>query len=94
MSNNRAKFETSSSFRSNVTVGTYRRTDQSYKPKGWAKKQLDDKLKLFEKVNWLTSAERFEFYSLSFMHRTLIQKSNLSNIMSEFYIKIPESERS
>jgi hypothetical protein len=58
------------------------------------KKQLDDKLKLFEKVNWLTSAERFEFYSLSFMHRTLIRKSNLSNIMSEFYIKIPESERS
>jgi hypothetical protein len=37
MTSNRAKFEPSSSFRSSATVDTHRRTDQSYKPKGWAK---------------------------------------------------------
>jgi hypothetical protein len=40
MTRNRAKFEPSRSFRSNVMVDTYRRTDQSYKPKGWAKMNL------------------------------------------------------
>lgn len=56
-------------------------------------KNLENKMKLFETVNWLTSAERFEFYSLSGMFRTLIMKSNLSSSMSELYIKIPESDR-
>jgi hypothetical protein len=54
----------------------------------------DDNLKLFKKVNWLTSAERYKFYSLSFLYKATIRTSTLNSCFSEFYIKTPESETS
>jgi hypothetical protein len=59
-----------------------------------SERQLKNKLKLFEKVNWLTAAERYEFSTLSFVHKAIMRKSSTLSInMKEFFIKIPQSER-
>jgi hypothetical protein len=44
-------------------------------------------------VNWLKSAERYEFYRLSFLHRNITQTTSLTKSIRNFFVKIPESDR-
>ena len=46
-----------------------------------------------EKLNWLTSAEKYEVYSLNFIHKHIINVSSLTRCFDEFQ-KRPDSERS
>jgi hypothetical protein len=32
----------------------------------------EKRLDMFEKTNWLTSAERYEFYVLAFVHKNVV----------------------
>jgi hypothetical protein len=57
------------------------------------KYQKRNKYTLYEKVNWLTAAERYEFYCLSFIHKNIAQRTSLTHSLSEYFIKIPESDR-
>jgi hypothetical protein len=52
-----------------------------------------NKYKLYEKLNWLTVSERYEFFCLSFLHRNIIQPTSLTKSLSHFFVKIPESDR-
>jgi hypothetical protein len=52
-----------------------------------------NKYKLYEKVNWLTVAERYEFSCLSFLYRNIIQSTSLTKNLTTFFVKIPESDR-
>jgi hypothetical protein len=53
----------------------------------------EKRLDLFEKTNWLTSAERYEFYVLAFVHKNVVNASNLKKGWEDFFVKIPESNR-
>jgi hypothetical protein len=48
---------------------------------------------LFDRVNWLSSAERFELYSLVYVHKHMSNETSLTNSLKQFFIKIP-GERS
>jgi hypothetical protein len=51
------------------------------------------RLEVFEKVNWLSAAERYEHYVLTFVNTNIINKSSLTKSWTEFFVKIPESDR-
>jgi hypothetical protein len=52
-----------------------------------------NKLILFERLNWLSAAERYELYMLKFIHKNIVSKTSLTNSLSEFFVKMPESDR-
>jgi len=49
-----------------------------------------NKYYIFEKLNWLTSAERYEHTSLTYVYKHIMYKTSVANVLTEFYIKIPE----
>lgn len=51
------------------------------------------KLKLYEKLNWLTVGERYELYCLTFMYKNVLHNTSLSESLKEFFVKIPETGR-
>jgi hypothetical protein len=48
---------------------------------------------LFEKINWLTAAERYEYYGMTYIYKRAINKTTLTNSLSEFFVKIPDNDR-
>jgi hypothetical protein len=52
-----------------------------------------NKLKLYERLNWLTVGERYELYCLSFMYKNVLHTTSLSESLKEFFVKIPETGR-
>jgi len=44
-----------------------------------------------EKVNWLSSAERFEYYSIMFLFDHMKYKTSLTEDLKQYYIKRPET---
>jgi hypothetical protein len=52
-----------------------------------------NKYTLYEKVNWLTTAEMYEFHCLSFIHKNIAQTTSLTHSLSKYLIEIPESDR-
>jgi hypothetical protein len=54
---------------------------------------MKNKMKLFEKLNWLTAAERYEFYGMTYIYKHVVNKTTLTNSLSEFFVKIPEQDR-
>jgi hypothetical protein len=57
------------------------------------KRNKNHRLEVFEKVNWLSAAERYEHYVLTFVNKNIINKSSLTKSWTEFFVKIPESDR-
>jgi ribonuclease P/MRP protein subunit RPP40 len=47
---------------------------------------------LFERMNWLTSAERYELYSLVYVHKNVSNKTSLTASLLQFFVKIPETK--
>jgi hypothetical protein len=41
-----------------------------------------NKLMLFERLNWLSAAERYELYMLKFIHKNIGRKTSLTNSLS------------
>jgi hypothetical protein len=54
----------------------------------------NNRIDLFDRVNWLNSAERFEFYSLVYVHKHVSKNTSLTKSLQQFFVKIPESDRS
>jgi len=52
-----------------------------------------EKLNLFEKLNWLSSEERYKVYTLHFVYKHVICHTNLSNVFSNKFVKRPKVER-
>jgi hypothetical protein len=52
-----------------------------------------NKLKLYEKLNWLTIKERYALYCLSFMYKNVLHTTSLSESLKEFFVKIPKTGR-
>jgi hypothetical protein len=52
-----------------------------------------NKLKLYEKLNWLTIGERYELYCLTCIHKKFIHTTSLTESLKEFFVKIPETGR-
>jgi hypothetical protein len=53
----------------------------------------NNRTQLFERMNWLTSAERYELYSLVYVHKNVSNKTSLTTSLLQFFVKIPETER-
>jgi hypothetical protein len=53
----------------------------------------NNRMDLFDRVNWLNSAERFQLYSLVYAHKHMSNETSLTNSLKQFFIKIPESDR-
>jgi hypothetical protein len=54
---------------------------------------MKNKMKLFEKMNWLTAAERYEYYGMTYIYKHVINKTTLTNSLSEFFVKIRDNDR-
>jgi hypothetical protein len=54
----------------------------------------NNRIQLFERMNWLTSAERFELYSLVNLHKNVSNKTSLTASLLQFFVKTEtETER-
>jgi len=55
--------------------------------------KTNEKFDIFEKLNWLSAAERYEIYSINFIYKHVIQETSLTLLYAKYFEKVDDSLR-